>query len=937
MKRTKKYLKEASNFICGVVKGIVKTYIGLFGAVSNIIGMAINLIVVLLIISLIAGGIVYTRVRPIIKEARETSFNKLVTLDEDNFTMLEDTKVYNSKGKLIGKVNAGHFEYAEIKDISKYLYDGYIAVEDKRFKMHSGVDFQSLARAGIALVKNSGEITQGGSTITQQVVKNTLLTQEKSYERKLTEVLLAPALEQRLSKDKIMEIYCNSNYYGNGCTGVQSASRYYFGKDCSELEPHEAAMLIGLSNSPSTYDPIKHPEDAKEKRNSVLNKMLEEEVITNKQYKKAVKAKLNIVQEKVEASKENYQTSYAIHCAAISLMEKDGFEFKYTFKDKDEYTKYSELYSETYNNKTAEIRAGGYKIYTSLDNNIQNQLQKSIDNGLAMFTDRNKETNKYEMQGSAVCVDNKTGYVVAIVGGRGKKDEFNRAYLSARQPGSTIKPLIDYTPAFETGKYYPSKIVNDTSIQGGPSNYGGGYRGNITLREAVGRSLNTVAWQVLQDIGPNTGLDYLGQMRFNKITYIDNNNLSLSLGGFTNGVRVVDMAKGYSTLANYGKYSNRTCITKIKHEKKGLVYTNEEEVTQVYSEDSAFMMTSVLKGVLKEEYGTGKALKLNGQIAAGKTGTTNNYKDAWFCGYTKYYTTAVWVGYDSGQVMNGITGGSYPGKIWQNFMNSLHSGLKKEDWNAPSTCYKAFYDMYGNETSNNTGHKDWFSSLAKKRAEETERLKTEKEYNNSVLKELKEFESFFIDSVEDTYEVDNTYKGLDEKIALIVDDDVRAKYSKRLQDKYEELLKVIEDWAPVIKEYEDNKKKELKKQKKKEKKEAEKQRKQQEKETKLASFNYYLNQLKNLKFKQTNTADIISKAQEKLEALKGYDEYIQCATDLKAAIERVNGLMSYSAYQEKLRQEEEKRRQEEEALEQEVEEEAEEYEYEEYDYEEDEY
>lgn len=927
MNKLKKYMKAGYEFVYDVVKGIIKVYIGLFGAIANITGTIVGVISMLLVLSLIAGSIGFVKLYPMVKEAREDSFEKLVSLDEDNFTLLADTEVYDSNNKLIGKVNAGHFEYAEINSISKYLYNGYIAVEDKRFKLHPGIDVYALARAGVALVKHNGEKTQGGSTITQQVVKNTLLDQNKTYSRKLEEVMLAPALETKFSKDKIMEIYCNVNYYGNNCYGVQAASRYYFGKKCSKLEPHEAALLIGLSNAPGAYDPIKHPKSAKEKRNEVLLTMKNEKVITEKQYKKAVKKKLNIVQETVEASKENYQVSYAIHCAALSLMADNGFEFKYTFKDKSEYVDYNKKYSDTYNDYTKKIRSGGYKIYTSLDKGIQKELQKSIDNSLSGFTNRDKNTNKYEMQGSAVCVDNTTGYVVAIVGGRGEDDEFNRAYLSARQPGSTIKPLIDYTPAFETGKYYPSKLVNDAKVGNGPSNYGGSYRGTLTLREAVGRSLNTVAWNILEDIGPNTGLSYLGKMRFNKITYVDNNNLSLSLGGFTNGVRVVDMAKGYSTLANYGKYSNRTCIKKITHEKKGEVYKNKEEITQVFSEDSVFMMTSVLKGVLNEDYGTGKALKLNKQVAAGKTGTTNNYKDAWFCGYTKYYTTAVWVGYDSGKVMNGVTGGSYPGKIWQKFMNDVHKGLKKTDWSVPSTCYKAYYDGLGNETSYNTGKKDWFSSSAKKRAEEAAKLASEKQYNKEVLKSLKEFENFFVEKVDDVYSIDTKYKELDKKIALIVDDKVRVKYAKRLQDKYEELLAVKEEWEPTIKEYEENKKKQDIAEKKKKKKEAEKQRKESEKQTKLASFNYYLNKLKNLQFKQSNTADLIYTAQQKLKELKGYDEYENCALELKSAIERVNSLMSYSAYQEKKRQEEERRKQQENELEEEIEGEANKYEY----------
>lgn len=907
-----------------------KTYVGFLGAITSLVTNFVGLLIVLVLILSIVASVVWTKVEPMYQEARETAFDKLVNLDEDDFTILSDTKIYSNKGKLIGTVNAGHFEYAEIQNISKYVYEGYIAVEDRRFKEHSGVDLRALIRAGVALVQNSGEKTQGGSTITQQVVKNTMLTQEKSYQRKLTEVMLAPAIENKFNKDKIMEIYCNTNYYGNSCYGIESASRYYFGKKAAELQPHEAALLVGLSNAPGRYDPVLHPDEALEKRNRVLEQMLDNGAITEKQYNKCIKKKLNIVQEKAEASEENYQTSYAIHCAALSLMEQEGFEFKYTFADKKEYNEYTEKYSEEYNNKTKEIRAGGYKIYTSLDKDVQKVLQESVSSGLSGFTAKDEETGKYEMQGAGVCVDNKTGYVIAIVGGRDKKDEFNRAYIAARQPGSTIKPLIDYAPALETGKYYPSKLVNDAKTANGPSNYGTVYRGYLPLREAVGRSLNTVAWSVLSDVGPDVGLSYLGNMRFNKITYVDNNNLSLSLGGFTNGVRVVDMAKGYATLANYGKYSSRTCIRKIERENKGVVYTDEEEITQVYSEDTAFMMTDILKGVISQDYGTAKNGKIKGQIVAGKTGTTNNYKDAWFCGYSRYYTTSIWMGYDSGQQMAGITGGSYPLTIWKDFMTKLHSGKAKSDWTAPSTCYKAFYDASGNETSADTGHKDWFSSAAKKRAEEAARLKSEKEYNAEVNKLLTEFESFNISNVEDTFSVDDKYKELDEKIALIVDDDTRAKYSKRLQDKYEELQEVIEEWEPVIKEYKAQKKKEKEKEKKKAKKEAEKARKEQEKQVRLNSFNYYLGLLENLKYKQTDTAQTIQTAKDKLELLREYDEYTDCANKLKAAIERVNSLMSYSAYKEKLRQEEERVEREKEQAKEDVDDVADDYDY--YDY-----
>ena len=529
-------------------------------------------------------------------------------------------------------------------------------------------------RAGVSLLKHNMEITQGGSTITQQVIKNNLLTQNKSYTRKIAEILLAPTIESKFTKAQIMEFYCNSNFYGNKCYGVGAASRYYFGKKCADLEPQEAAMLIGLSNSPTAYNPVLHPQAALKKRNRVLKTMCNEGAITPKEYKAAVKKELNIKQLSEEgSSNETYVISYAIHCAAISLMEKEDFKFKYVFDSKEDYQKYNKTYSKAYSEKIESIRSGGYKIYTSINMKKQKKLQKSVDEGLAFNKEKDNDSGKYALQGAAVCVNNETGYVEAVVGGRGKNDQYNRAYLAARQSGSAIKPLIDYTPGFESGMYSPSTIVNDNKFTNGPSNAGGAYYGSVHIREAVARSLNTVAWQVLDNISVKYGLSFLDKLHFHNISYIDNDNMALSLGGFTEGVRVVDMAKGFSTLANNGSFSDRTCVKKIEHVSDGVVYKNNNEKTQVYSEDAAWMMTDVLKGVFNESYGTGRKLKLeNGQICAGKTGTTNSSKDVWFCGYTKYYTTVVWAGYDTPRAMPGASGASIPGVIWKDYMDKIH-------------------------------------------------------------------------------------------------------------------------------------------------------------------------------------------------------------------------------------------------------------------------
>lgn len=463
--------------VTGAIRVILGALGNYFGIVSNVLGTMLGILASVLVVCGIVGICVYVKVLPMFTEAREETFDKLVNMSEEDFIMSEDTVVYDKDGKEIGSVNTGRYTYVEIKKISPYIYNGYIAVEDKRFKTHAGVDVLATLRAGVALLKNNMEITQGGSTITQQVIKNNLLTQDKSFTRKIAEILLAPTVEEMFSKDKIMEFYCNSNFYGNRCYGVEAASQYYFGKSCADLEPHEAAVLIGLSNSPSAYDPVANPEAALKKRNEILAIMQKENVISNKEYKAAVKKKLKVLQITEDGTNESYVTSYAIHCAALSLMEKEEFEFQYTFSDKKDYEDYQDKYSKEYSKKCNEIRSGGYKLYTSIDMKKQKKLQKAVNSGLAYNKEKNKETGKYALQGAAVCVDNDSNYVVAIVGGRGTKDPYNRAYLSARQSGSAIKPLIDYAPGFESGVYSPSTLMTDKPIANGPKNAGGSYRG----------------------------------------------------------------------------------------------------------------------------------------------------------------------------------------------------------------------------------------------------------------------------------------------------------------------------------------------------------------------------------------------------------------------------------------------------------------------------
>ena len=830
-----------------------------------------------------AGLILYAAVKPELDKCREIAYDKLAQMDRSDFSMLSDTVIYDKDGKQIGLINAGHYQYMDINHISMNLQNGYIAQEDRRFKNHNGVDWIATFRAGLALIKHGGEVTQGGSTITQQVIKNTYLTQERTFTRKIVEILLAPELEKKYSKADIMEFYCNTNFYGHRCYGVEAASLYYFGKHAEDLAPEEAAVLIGISNSPSAYDPVSHPDASKNKRDDVLKSMNEVGYLSNEDYEKAVSSPLKIVQKETEGTDENYQSSYAIHCAALELMKMDGFEFQYTFDNKEDYTLYSKRYTTAYSEQSDRIRAGGFQIYTSLDSGLQAVLQTQIDASLSGFTEL-QENGKFALQGAGVIVDNKTNYVTAIVGGRGADDPFNRAYLSARQPGSTIKPLIDYGPAFDTGEYYPTRMVNDHKWEKGPSNSGRRYFGNVTVREALNRSLNTVAWQILEDIGIDFGLSYLGEMEFQKLSYVDNQVPSLSIGGFTNGVRVVDMAKGYSTLANGGVYNDRTCIVKILHEKESeLTKDMTPFAKQVYRSDSAFMLTDVLKGTFTSPYGTGRGLGLeNDMPAAGKTGTTNSSKDTWFCGYTPYYTAAVWVGYDIPRNMPGIYGATYAGKIWKNVMDEIHQGLPPLDWEQPDTV-----ERRADETN---GIEDYFSTTAQFRAQQSLHEKEQAALLEELTREAEAFCAREIRSVEDTYTVKDEYASITSRLPLLDDGEQRARLLEQTEKRYDYFTSIISQMDDEIRRYEEQKAAEEKKAREEAAKEAEKQRLEEDKATKKNAFLLALETVEELEYQREDAESLVNDAIDKLSLITGDPEADALSDRLQTAISRISTL-----------------------------------------------
>lgn len=598
---------------------------------------------------------------------------------EDIFKSNLTSTIYDSNGEVIAELKGDHDAYyMDYSDIPYFVKCAFIATEDRNFYKHSGIDYKAVARAFVAIIQEKGEVTQGGSTITQQLARNIFLSHEVSVERKVLEMFIAKELEKRYSKDEIFEFYVNNIYFGNGFYGIEAAARGYFSKSAKELSLAEIAYICAIPNNPSLYDPYINGESTTERKNRILKQMYELEYIDKEMYQGALVSTIVLVPQEIK--KNNYVETYVRFCATESLMQSTGFEIKYYFDSVEEEKTYKKEYDELYTDISNKLYTGGYQIYTSIDLNAQSSLQNILDEKFSSYTEVNDE-GIYEFQGAATCIDNDSGKVVAIVGGRSQNYSgytINRAYQSYRQPGSTIKPILDYLPALERG-YTPDTIVEDKKSEDGPVNSNGAYEGNISLRTAIEKSKNTVAWDVFKEIGISTCLSYLKNMDFKKI--VDTDYVpAASIGGMTYGVSTLEMAAAYATIENEGIYRTPTCINKITDtDGKIIVYNSENSETstvktkQVYEKSATYMMNDILKGVLTR--GTALGYNITSAICAAKTGTTNDIKDVWFVGYSKYYSTAIWAGYDYPKVIDTSIGKRIPAEIWQKFMQELHEGL----------------------------------------------------------------------------------------------------------------------------------------------------------------------------------------------------------------------------------------------------------------------
>lgn len=597
---------------------------------------------------------------------------------EDTFKASQTSIVYDTNGKQLLKFKGEKdVYYLKYKELPVYVIAAVISVEDRNFYKHSGVDYKGITRAAVNYVIHKGVITQGGSTLTQQLAKTVFLNRQKTWKRKVKEIFMAVEMEKKYSKEQILEFYLNNVYYANGYYGIQAASQGYFRKDAKNLTMSEAAFLSAIPNNPTIYDPRTNKENTIKRRNKILKDMYEQDLIKKDQYEEAINEDINVKKaQKAKTEKKNYVETYVIHCATKEIMKQKGFEFKYDFNSTSEKEKYQEEYDKMYAECKRTLYSAGYHIYTSIDPDVQSQLQSSVNNALTGYTEKDKN-GIYKAQASGTCIDNDTGKVVAIVGGREQKNigyTLNRAYQSPRQPGSAIKPLLVFAPALEHG-WSAGSTVNDSPMSTKDKhrvrNANGSYAGQITLRRAVEKSSNVVTMRLYEQLSPKTCLKYLEQMNFKYLTNSDYKYYTTCIGGFTKGTTSEEMAAGYATLKNDGVYREPTCITKITTSDGDEVMSSSTKKRRVYSTSAAKQMTDVLKSVVTS--GTGVGAKVPNVDTAGKTGTTSSNRDGWFCGYTPYYTTAIWVGRDDNKIMPALSGGSYPKSIWSNFMNAIHS------------------------------------------------------------------------------------------------------------------------------------------------------------------------------------------------------------------------------------------------------------------------
>ncbi|MDD2374195.1 MAG: PBP1A family penicillin-binding protein [Eubacteriales bacterium] len=664
------------------------THSGSIIGFTRLLGLSVSkaltlVLVIVMIAGLLLGGLgggmlvgYITTAQPLyidqIKNTNETTH--IVDQNKEDVAILTGTQ----------NINREYVAFAAVEHT--YINEAFMAIEDERFEEHIGIDPKRIGSAILSALANGGSATHGGSTITQQTVKMVSGADQISAQRKIQEWFNAIELEKQKSKDEIMELYINLVPMGNSYVGIQSAAKAYFDKDAADLNLTECAFLAGVPNRPATYNPLTENgrRNALRRMRIVLSKMYELGMISESEYEQALDTEIIFrdTPQKVSSNQVNsYFVDYIIQTVISDLVEKRG---------------YSEQMA------SLAVYNHGLTIETTLDQGVQEKVEEVFQT--QEYFSRNPSALSHlpsGPQGSIVIVDNlnNPGQVKAMVGGYGEKTAnfvLNRATSSLRQPGSSIKPLNVYGPALETGKVTAATIVSDQPVYYNndepttpyPLNADKQYMGNITVRRAVEKSRNTTATHVLVDlIGFDTSLSFLNQVGIHSVEPF----ASAAMGALTTGLTTMEMAGAYSTFANNGFYTEPYMYTRVLDYDGNVLLENRPQFSEVYKPETAFVMTDILQGVLTTN-GTASGYQLDNMPAAGKTGTTDDNIDKWFCGYTPYYTAAVWYGFDNefGRRTKILSDDQNNAKIiWRAAMNSIHEGLEYRDFNKPETIVTA--------------------------------------------------------------------------------------------------------------------------------------------------------------------------------------------------------------------------------------------------------
>lgn len=599
---------------------------------------------------------------------------------------IDDEQIFDLSS---GDINRKIITYSEM---GPYLPNAYVAIEDKRFYDHSGIDLTRTMSAAIQYVLRGGHSSYGGSTITQQLVKNLKSDKDDTgfagVTRKIREMSRAYQIEQMLSKQQILEQYLNIIYVG-GTTicGVENGAKYYFSKSAKDLDLAEAAFLAGINHSPNSYNPFWNEGDEdvtkaiKTRTKTVLAEMKDQNRISDnaeeaeKLYNEAVaevEAGLKFKEGSFNnATQMSYHTDAAIKEVVSDLAE---------LKDIDEKAARSLLVS------------GGYKIYTTQNTEIQKRMEKEYVKDEYIYyarTTGGPKENKEHTQSGMVIIDNKTGYVIGCMGGLGTDVDatgYNRAIQAPRQTGSAIKPLANVIPGLEEGVITAATVYDDRR-----ADFGGGYapknvanyRGLTTVRKAIEVSSNVVNMKILSNVGPSKAIKYLQDMGLSHVNPDLDNNLALSIGGMSEGATPLEMAAAYEAIANGGEYTEPTFYTKVEDSNGNVILESKQEKRRVMEETTAYITADILKDVVTGSSGTAYMCKISGMDVAAKTGTTDSKKDKWLCGFTPYYSAATWVGYDTPEEVR-YGNANAAQQIWARIMKDIHSDLKDAKFVKPS-------------------------------------------------------------------------------------------------------------------------------------------------------------------------------------------------------------------------------------------------------------